>query len=110
PVGEVAFFGPPQLMAAYFDTPDLAQVFTRLTESAEQDWGERFRRHAYHRDYVERSTIPQPAEVPARADSDSPSSRGWWKQFTTLTRREAAVTVSDRRNLALLAWQAPLLG
>jgi ABC-type multidrug transport system ATPase subunit len=110
PRGEVAFFGPPQLMAAYFETPDLAEVFTRLTEGAAQDWGERFRRHAYHRDYVERETTAEPTEARATTRSESLNSRGWWNQFATLTRRQAAVTVADRRNLALLALQAPLLG
>jgi ABC transport system ATP-binding/permease protein len=110
PHGEVAFFGPPQLMAAYFDTTDPAQVFTRLTESDEQDWGERFRRHPHHREYVEREAVPAPVEAPAPADSRLSRSRGWWRQFSTLTRRQAAVMVADRRNLALLVLQAPLLG
>jgi hypothetical protein len=38
------------------------------------------------------------------------SSRSWWKQFSTLTRRYAAVVAGDRRNTALLFLQAPLLG
>jgi hypothetical protein len=38
------------------------------------------------------------------------SVHGRWHQFTTLTRRYAAVIAADRRNLALLIAQAPLLG
>ena len=110
PGGELAFFGPPQLMAAYFDTPDLADVFTKVTEPAAQDWGERFRGHPYHRDYAEREITPDPPGPPARTRSESLSSRGWWKQFATLIRRQTAVTLADRRNVALLALQAPLLG
>jgi ABC transport system ATP-binding/permease protein len=108
--GTVAFFGPPQLMAAYFDTPDLTGVFTRISESSERDWAERFRRHAHHREYVEREAPRTQADAPAPTGSESLSSRGWWRQFATLTKRQAAVTVADRRNLALLMIQAPLLG
>ena len=36
--------------------------------------------------------------------------RGRWHQFVALSRRYAAVIVADRRNLALLLGQAPLLG
>jgi hypothetical protein len=36
--------------------------------------------------------------------------RGRWHQFVALSRRYASVIVADRRNLALLIGQAPLLG
>jgi hypothetical protein len=36
--------------------------------------------------------------------------RRWWRQFTTLCRRYLAVLTSDRRTLALLVLQAPVLG
>jgi hypothetical protein len=97
-------------MAAYFDTPDLTGVFTRMTENGGRNWAERFRRHAHHREYVERDTAPPPADTAASVGSDSLTSRGWWKQFVTLTKRQAVVTVADRRNLLLLLLQAPVLG
>ncbi len=36
--------------------------------------------------------------------------QGWWSQFATLSARNLAVLGADRRNLALLALQAPVLG
>ena len=36
--------------------------------------------------------------------------RRWWRQFTTLCRRYLAVLASDRRTVALLVLQAPVLG
>ena len=113
PGGRMAYFGPPQLATAYFELPDLPDVFRALSEEEDVDWGERFRAHPYHGDFVERErTVPEEGRKTApEADvSISLASRGWWKQFTTLIRRYTAVLASDRRNLALLLLQAPLLG
>jgi ABC-type multidrug transport system ATPase subunit len=109
PGGRLAYFGPPQLILAYFDLPDMATVFRDLGERSEVDWGRRFREHEYHGDYVERRAARRAGEPPAAARTHVASGVRW-KQFTTLTRRYAAVLASDRRNLALLLAQAPLLG
>ena len=109
PGGQMAYFGPPQLILAYFDRPDMAAVFRDLGERSGVDWGERFREHEYHGDYVERRAARRRDEPPAAARAHvAPGVR--WKQFTTLTRRYAAVLSADRRNFALLLAQAPLLG
>jgi ABC-type multidrug transport system ATPase subunit/pSer/pThr/pTyr-binding forkhead associated (FHA) protein len=112
PGGRLAYFGPPQLVAAYFDRYDYADVFTELDEQAGEDWGERFRRHPYFAEYVERprSAEPRPAPPPPAQLARSARTRGWWNQFSTLSRRYVAVLAADRRNLALMALQAPLLG
>ena len=117
PGGRVAYYGPPQFMTAYFEVEDMQDVFRALVEQSEVDWAARYRQHAFHRDYVLRggsATEPpaQQAEAP-RASTDGGSrlrSRGWWSQFSTLTRRYAALTVADRANLTLLVAQAPVLG
>jgi ABC-type cobalamin/Fe3+-siderophores transport system ATPase subunit len=109
PEGRVAYFGPPQLALAYFDQADFADVFRELSEPGGVDWGARFRAHPYHAAYVERGAPTLVA--PATGHSAPPVSvNGRWHQFTTLTRRYAAVIAADRRNLALLIAQAPLLG
>jgi ABC-type multidrug transport system ATPase subunit len=116
PGGQVAYFGPPQLLLAYFDREHLADVFGDLgapVDDGDAGWSERFRGHPYHATYVQRG-----AAVPAAGD-ETPAvmpgapragHRDRWRQFTTLTRRYAAVLAADRRNLALLLGQAPLLG
>src|SRR5581483_5369394 len=108
--GQMAYFGPPQLAAAYFDRDDLADVFRTLSETPETAWNERFKQHEYYEQYVQREAAP-PADKPeAAALHVSPGLRGWWRQFATLSLRYAAVLAADRRNLALMLLQAPLLG
>jgi ABC-type multidrug transport system ATPase subunit len=106
--GQLAYFGPPQMILAYFDRTDIADVFRDLGEPASADWGARFRAHPYH-DVYGQSLVPGSV-----AESERQARRfgieGRWQQFVTLTRRYAAVVAADRRNLALLLTQAPLLG
>ena len=112
PGGRVAYFGPPQLILAYFDKDDYADVFRELGQPDEADWGARFRAHPYYATYIERTAPALPTESPALAErSTTPASmRGRWHQFVALSRRYTAVIVADPRNLALLIGQAPLLG
>ncbi len=123
PGGKLAYFGPPQLVAAYFERREYAEVFSELDEHPETDWGARFRAHPAYEQYVRRGGVaaaaasdesdgPAPAGPPAAAvaAAHAPSSRGWLKQYVTLTRRSFAVLASDRRNLALVLAQAPVLG
>ena len=108
--GQMAYFGPPQLAAAYFDRADLADVFRTLADGQETSWQERFREHEYYEQYVQREADGR-KEAEATAEYKAPHvRRGWWRQFTTLSSRYAAVLTADRRNLALMLLQAPLLG
>jgi len=109
PGGRVAYFGPPQLILAYFDKEDYADVFRELGRSDDIDWGARFRDHPYHATYIERPAPIYRGDDPERSTAHG-SRRGRWHQFVALSRRYAAVIVADRRNLALLIGQAPLLG
>ena len=109
--GQMAYFGPPQLAAAYFDRADLADVFRTLSEGQATSWKERFREHEYYEQYVQREAAPAEREEVETTDlRPPPVRRGWWRQFTTLSLRYAAVLAADRRNLALMLLQAPLLG
>jgi hypothetical protein len=81
-----------------------------LAEGHQTSWSERFRTHDYHDRYVER-VVGDPSR--RKAEPSAPTAYGWrvwWKQFTTLSRRYTAVLTADRRNLALILLQAPLLG
>ena len=108
PGGKPAYFGPPQLAPSYFGRDDLQQVFQVLSTVRDVDWAARFREHPDHLRYGagtdepmvagERATLPREPRGP------------WLRQFTTLTRRNVELLASDRRNLALLAFQAPALG
>jgi ABC-type multidrug transport system ATPase subunit len=117
PGGRLAYFGPPQLLLAYFDREDMPDVFRDLADRADVDWGAAFREHEYHDEYVERTAAREAAAAavieeapPARAVPRRIVVRGRGRQFSTLLRRNAAVLTADRRNLALVLAQAPLLG
>ena len=137
PGGKLAYFGPPQLVAAYFERREYAEVFSELDEHPDVDWGARFRAHPHFERYVWRggvaqaaittaghasaSDAPAPTTLPAATTAPAPApappaaprtarSRGWFTQYATLTRRAFAVLASDRRNLALMLAQAPVLG
>jgi ABC transport system ATP-binding/permease protein len=110
PGGRLAYFGPPQLMLAYFDRDDYADVFHHLGQADGAASAARFRAHPYYATYVERTAPALPRTQPAPRAAPPVSMRGRWHQFVALSRRYAAVIVADRRNLALLLGQAPLLG
>jgi ABC transport system ATP-binding/permease protein len=95
------------MILVYFDRTDTADAFQDLGERPDVDWGQRFRSHPYYSAYVELETAPATHEGEHGA---ARRPRGALHQFVTLTRRYAAVITADRRNLALLLAQAPLLG
>ncbi|HEU0336370.1 MAG TPA: FHA domain-containing protein [Gaiellaceae bacterium] len=108
PGGRTAYFGPAQLALAYFGREDFQEVFQDLG-SGETDWPARFRAHPLHARYVEPDG--QAEQQPAEA-REAPTPRGgsFLRQLGTLSRRYVRVIAGDRRALALLALQAPLLG
>jgi ABC-type multidrug transport system ATPase subunit/pSer/pThr/pTyr-binding forkhead associated (FHA) protein len=110
PGGRAAYFGPPQLALAYFDRDDFQEVFQDLSADDGRDWKARFVAHQDHDTYV---TGPQTRVPAAEREVRMPTPRtgvSWGRQVSTLTRRYARVLASDRRNLALLLLQAPVLG
>ena len=110
PGGRTAYFGPAQLAPAYFGREDFQQVFQDLSTQGGVDWPTRFREHPDHDLYV---GAPPPAALPEQRPAAQPGTRTrgtWFRQLRTLTRRSVEVLVSDRRNLGLLALQAPALG
>ncbi len=111
PGGQVAYFGPPDLVSEYFDRPDYPQIFDALDRPTEGDWGERFRGHPYFGDYVDvDEEMRELALSPTTASGKLAASGGVWTQFRALTRRYLAILAADRRNLGLVLLQAPLLG
>jgi ABC-type multidrug transport system ATPase subunit len=108
PGGRTAYVGPAQLALAYFGRDDFQEVFQDLG-SGDTDWPARFRAHPLHRQEVEPTTEEEAEPDGAR---EAPPLRGgsFVRQLGTLSRRYVRVIAGDRRALALLALQAPLLG
>ena len=110
PGGTTAYFGPPAGVGAYFEVPDYAEVFRRLETSPAPDDG-------WHRRWLADETARglTPLPLPAAGSTDGAQvaatpSPNWFGQVSTLVRRYVATIAADRRSLALLLLQAPLLG
>lgn len=97
PGGVPAYLGAAQTAPAHFEREELGQVFADLTEDPTRDW--RFEPHGPRR----------PRDDPSDT-AVTVAGQSWWTQLRTLTSRYLEVLVSDRRNLALLLGQAPVLG
>jgi ABC transport system ATP-binding/permease protein len=116
PGGVPAYVGEPQGAPGRFGRDDLTDVFGDLSTDPGRDW----------RDPTREPRADQPAAAPAATSSGRPVApvtpaerpqlppplrqQGWWSQLRTLSARYLAVLVADRRNLALLLAQAPVLG
>ncbi len=98
PGGVPAYVGPTQTAPAHFGREELAEVFADLTAAPDRDW---------------RATPHGPSQQrneDAAAAVTTSASQSWMQQLRTLTSRYLEVLVADRRNLALLVAQAPVLG
>lgn len=104
--GRVAFFGPPAAAKAFFGSTDAATLFRDL-DSVEGTarWAERFRAHPAHEQLVAGGS----GELAEPADAGPPGPRRR-TQLATLVHRAAELAAADRRRLALLALQGPILG
>lgn len=94
PGGAVAFCGSPDSALTYFGAHDFADVFSELEHGQGQDWKDRFAR------VDPRPPARREPRAPARLPPPPPQS--WWQQVAMLCRRQAAILIADRRNLAFL--------
>jgi ABC-type multidrug transport system ATPase subunit/ABC-type multidrug transport system permease subunit len=96
PGGRLAFFGPPAEALAHFGV----EHHDDLYEAVEAATGE-----------AAVAPAPTPAAAAAATPPPPAARRGSWAaQAGVLTRRYARLLVRDRRNLAILLGQVPLLG
>jgi ABC transport system ATP-binding/permease protein len=101
--GRLAYLGPPGGAFGYFDVTSWADLFSTLKTRPPDEWAARFR------DAPDRDPRAQAPDNPSPARSDTPrppaspsrdTARG--RQWTTLFRRQLAVTVADRVLLGIL--------
>ena len=114
--GRLAYFGPPAQALEFFDVPELADVYgTTEGGDAAAAWAERYARSLQHQKYV----VERPARAPEgptdaqRAENTRRARRlalSRARQLAILSRRYLELIVTDRRNLALLLLQAPVIG
>jgi ABC-type multidrug transport system ATPase subunit len=118
--GKLAFIGAPKEALTYFDVDDLADIYPRIESEDSSLWQEKFKESAHYDTHVTQTAegggqavgsgnsvaVAHPAHAVAH-----PSRRGAsaWRQFTVSFLRYAESMIRDRRNLALLLVQAPII-
>src|SRR2546423_15854 len=110
PGGRVAFFGPPDVAVSYFRDADPADVFLALDRASAESWQERFRSDPAHNEYIGVAVHEAPPVERREATSGPRAVPGWFRQLRTLTARYLNLIRSDRRHVALLTLQGPILG
>ena len=112
--GRVVYFGPPAGVLDHFEIRRLSDVYDTLENAPGERWAERYEDSAFHRDYVARRLAPpvEQGALPAEVTVPAPRAGRWFdvRQCGILTRRYVDLVLSDRRNLAILLLQAPLIG
>lgn len=111
PGGTLAFYGPPDEAAGYFERDNYADIFRTLEHEPAADWKARYAGHSAFERYVAGPLASREWEdLPHPEDVEPVARRGWLRQFATLVRRNLAVIGSDRRLLWTMLLQAPILG
>ncbi len=118
--GKLIYFGPPSQALGFFGVDDFADIYAATTDDAAPSapadhWQARYRESLQHQSYV----VERPARAPARPTPEQHAekatrarvfARSPSRQLAILCRRYAELMIADRRNLALLLAQAPVIG
>jgi ABC transport system ATP-binding/permease protein len=108
--GGLAFFGKPDEALAYFGATDYADVFDELERVDKATAVARFQASPQYREYVAPITAQAPLSSSGATRSKPVRQQPALRQFGTLTRRYFDVMKSDKRSLAGLLIQAPVIG
>jgi ABC-type multidrug transport system ATPase subunit len=115
--GRLTYFGPPSQALGFFGVEDFADIYTSTDDAASAaKWAGRYGESLQHQKYA--------VERPARAPADGPTleqraenerraatfAQSRWRQLAILCRRYIELIFADRKNLALLLLQAPVIG
>jgi ABC-type multidrug transport system ATPase subunit/pSer/pThr/pTyr-binding forkhead associated (FHA) protein/ABC-type multidrug transport system permease subunit len=110
--GRLVYFGPPQDAKRFFNKKDFAEIYTSLDDDAAAEEAEmRFRHAPEYQQYVQtqfHSFLRGAAQQPTtQLIADRRGS--FWQQFLLLSQRYLELLKNDRKNLAILLLQAPLM-
>ncbi len=114
--GKLLYFGPPQQALQLFGAADFPDLYEEADEPGTPDaWTAKYKESLQYQKYV----IERPARAPAgpsveqRADNERRSktfAQSRLRQLAILTQRYLELILADKRNLALLLLQAPVIG
>jgi ABC-type multidrug transport system ATPase subunit len=113
--GRLVYFGPPSQALGFFGVEDFADVYT-VTDgaAAAAAWEAKYQGSLQHQKYA----VERPARAPAAPSKEQRgenerrrgAAQSWWRQLAVLCRRYFELIRADRKNLALLLAQAPIIG
>jgi ABC-type multidrug transport system ATPase subunit/pSer/pThr/pTyr-binding forkhead associated (FHA) protein len=120
--GHVAYFGPPDDASAYFAQPGFAEIYSALEPTSDHpdlpsELGKQFAQSSAYQQYIgtplsSRPAAPPAGDHPAHARGAQVRLRGLgvaWKQFVLLSTRYLELLWNDKKNLAILLLQAPVI-
>jgi ABC-type multidrug transport system ATPase subunit/pSer/pThr/pTyr-binding forkhead associated (FHA) protein len=120
PGGKLAFFGPPAGARQFFNNvPDFADIYLMLQDEKQAEaWEQRFRQSPeYQCNVQQRLGSPTPPRLSPQQQTTSQPTWGARlktamgpRQLGILIRRYTELIANDRRNLAILLLQAPVIG
>jgi ABC transport system ATP-binding/permease protein len=118
--GKLVYFGPPQQALEFFGVSDFADIYAATDEPDKPEerpeaWQAKYKDSLQYQKYV----IERPARAPATPSVEQHAEKeqrrkkfeqSRWRQLSILTRRYFALMLADKKNLALLLAQAPIIG
>ena len=112
--GKLAYYGPPKELPDYFGVVRVTDVYDRLDSRPCHEWESEYLASAHYQRYVKdrQSLTSISAEAAERAHCENLASESLvecLRQLWVLTRRYATITLQDKRNVAILLAQAPII-
>lgn len=112
--GRLAYFGPPAEAQDYFKLKRLSDIYDVLDTRPPEHWAEQYQASPERQRHVEArlsaAALAPPATAPAPLVVNTAARSSLWRQTRILTRRYVDLMLGDKRNLAILVLQAPLIG
>lgn len=104
--GRLCFFGTPDEALKFFGVKDVVDIYGQINNYA-PDWQQHF--HNIRQDFLR-----QPASIPAKAGAAAnrkeKNKHSPFHQLIVLCKRYLTLMIADKKKLAILMLQAPLLG
>ncbi len=109
--GRLAFFGPPQRAAEYFQVPTPDAIFNRFADHRPETWTALFQESTAYRKFVRTRSHLLGVEGVERPVEGSETRRSgmFWRHLSTMTARYARIRMRDRTGLAVLTIQPVIL-
>jgi ABC-type multidrug transport system ATPase subunit len=117
--GRMVYFGPPSQAPEFFAVSDFADIYSCCEAAADPTAAKRWHDKFAHSLQFQKYVIERPARAPAHPSMEQQTETAararrfqasGWHQLRVLVRRYFDLMLADRKNLALLLLQAPVIG